>query len=187
MSHARLAALALASISLLAAGCGKSSKSSSNASSAASATPTTASTTTTTTDASRGTATVKAASGRPLTRAQLIARADAICARTDTKLATILVLTTKEFARVLPQIAAYASSEARELSRLVPPANMAHSWSQLLGDFHLYGEYTNTIDGYARANNLHAASPLIDKADALRQETKLLAGREGFKRCSRSR
>lgn len=185
MLHTQLAALALAAISLAASGCGGSSKGkATSAAATATATTTSATTGSIATPATLPTTTV-APTGKPLTRAQLIAHADAICARTNLKLSTVSAVDKNEFARVLPQVAIYFSSESSELGKLVPPTGMAHSWSQIFGDIRLYSEYTNTVAKYAQANNFSAAAPLIHDAEELHQKLVILAKHEGFTYCSR--
>jgi hypothetical protein len=182
MLHAQLAALALVTISLAASGCDGSSKSKTTSTAAAA---TTTSTTAATTTATTPSITVTAPTGKPLTRAQLIARADTICAGTNQKLSTISVVDKNEFARVLPQVAIYFSGETNELSKLAPPKSMTQGWTQLLSDFRLYSEYTNTVAKYAQVNNFHSAAPLIHDAEELHQKLVILAKHEGFTHCSR--
>jgi hypothetical protein len=191
MLHMQLAALVLAATTIAASGCGESSKSTSTATQASStgasaattaATPTTA---TSTVALPAPTAPIKVATGTPLARAQFIAAADAICARTNTKLAADVIVTKKEFGRVLPQVAIYDRTETNELSKLVPPAAMAHIWAHMLKDFQSYGEYTSTVARYAQANNFSAASPIINQADDVRRTLSVIAIGQGFKHCSK--
>lgn len=181
MLHAHLAALALAVTTLAASGCGESSKtgSATTAAAAAATTATTATPPTTTTS-------VKPASGKSLTRTQLIAKGDAICARAHTKLSAMSASTQKEFARLLPQAAIYDNTESNELSELVPPASMAHDWAQIISSAHLYGEYISRVADYARANNFRSATPLLHASENVQKQLIAVATHDGFKHCSQA-
>jgi hypothetical protein len=172
MLYMQLAALALALAALAASGCGGSSKTGSTTAAATTPLPQTATAAT-------------VAPGQPLTRAQLIATADAICARTNARRQTVSIITRKDFARVVPEVAVYDNTEANELGKLVPPAPMAHEWAQVLGYFQLYGEYVSRMAEYAQANNLKGFSHLYEQAETLHQKLHDVATRAGFKRCPR--
>jgi hypothetical protein len=177
MLHAQLGALALAATALVASGCGGSSKSGTTHTVVATAATTTANSSTV------PTAGEKVAAGKPLTRAELVARANAICGSTHTKLSAISVKTGEQFTRVLPQIAIYDSVEFKELRKLTPPASMAHEWARIVGGVHLYSEYVNRIANYAQANNSTSAAPLFRAANALHRQLVALAAHNGIRHC----
>jgi hypothetical protein len=174
-----LLAPTLALTMLVVAGCGGSSKSGSTTTVASTPT-TTAATATPPPNAPPA----KVATGKPLARAQLIVAADAICARTNKKLSSFTVVTQHEFARELPQAVAYETSEVNELGKLVPPASLAHTWAQILGDFQLYNEDISRVTQYAQANKIRTAAPIIESSNVLHQKLNILAARTGFKHCS---
>jgi hypothetical protein len=186
MLYAQLAALALAATALVASGCGGSSKSQSSSSSTIAA-----ATTTTATAAPAPTTpstTVAVATGKPLSRSQLIAQGDAICARTTTKLLPITIESKSQFERLIPQIAIYDKTEATELSKLVPPASMARDWTQIVNDIHLYGEDISRVAQDYQANNENAAGQLYHTAvDIVLEQRTAVAKRDGFKHCSLAR
>lgn len=180
MLHARFAAFAVAaSTALAASGCGSSKP----ASTSSVASPTT----TTTVPPSVATTPVTLATGKPLTRAQLISRGDAICASAITKLTATTVRSTPEFARVLPQAAIYLGTEAEGLSRLVPPASMTRDWTRIVNDIHFASEYTTKSAQYLKEKLEKSAGQLYAKANLLNAQSKAIAKRDGFKRCSRVR
>lgn len=172
MLHIQIAALALAATALVVSGCG-----SSKAASTTTASTTAATSTVTTTP-------IKLATGTPLTRAQLIAQGDAICASTLTKFGTITVKTKAEFLRVLPEGAIYLTTEAEELGKLVPPASMIHDWTQIVNDIHFASEYTTRSDRYFKEKQANTANQLYAKANKLVKQSRVIAARDGFKRCS---
>jgi hypothetical protein len=183
MLRTQLAALTLAVTTLAASGCGGSSKDTANPN--ATTGTTTAGATGASVSAPSSTA-VKVATGNPLSRTRFIAAADAICAKTNTKLAAVTVITTREFARQLPQVVLYDATEINELSKLVPPTSLARDWSTMLNDFHQFTEYSRTVAKDVQAHNMKAVSPIIVSAQNLRQELNRVATRAGFKHCNRT-
>jgi hypothetical protein len=178
-------ALALAAIMLVASGCGGSSKTDSTAKVANTTSTATTATTASTTAPTHTVTAVKVATGKPLTHAQLIAAGDAICAQANTKRRAVVVITPKDLARNLPQIAIYDNTETNELGELVPPASMAHQWAQILADFQAVGEYVSNMSQYAQANNLTSVHAFYVKAEASHEKAIVIAKQAGFKRCSR--
>jgi hypothetical protein len=183
MLRTQLAALTLAVTALAASGCGGSSKDTANPNATTGTTTPGATDTSVSAPSSTG---IKVATGKPLSRARFIAAADAICAKTNTKLAAVTVITTRELSRQLPQVVLYDATETNELSKLVPPTSLAHDWSTMLNDFHQITEYSRTVTKDVQAHNMKAASPIIVSAQNLRQELNRVATRAGFKHCNRT-
>ena len=185
MLHAGLSALALATIVLTAAGCGSSSKSTTGTTAAAS-TPSTARTASIPTPPAQTLPahTVKLVTGTPLTRARWIAAGDAICARVNRKVAGNPVVTAADYARLLPEFAAYYSKEATDLSKLVPPASMAHDGEQLVNGLQLLSEYLIKASQPYAAGNTSAGRQLFKAALLVQQRPIAVAKRDGFKQCT---
>lgn len=181
MLHTYLAALALAAITLVVAGCGGSSKTESATTAAAVTTPTT---TTTPAIPPVATTSVKLATGTPLTRARLIAKAEAICEREHNKLLTVSLRSQSDYAREVPQVAIYDSIELHELSKLVPPASMDKPWVQVLSLDQLFSEYINRIANYAQAKNYSSVVSVLKVAEQVRKQLFALTKRDGIKNCS---
>ena len=176
--HIHLAALALVAVTFAAAGCGGSSKTTT-------ATATTASSTTTPdTTTSTSVAVVKLASGRPLTRAQWLARGDAICARLNSQLGANTVKSTKEFARALPVAAAYERAELARLVKLVPPPSMATDWQQFLTSTQQWAENSTKLGESAQGGHFTLTAPLVITTRNLHEHLAGIAKRDGFKECS---
>ncbi len=168
MLHARVATLA-AAIALAVAGCG-----SAKTQSQSTATATT-------------TAAVTIATGTPLTRAQLLAKADVICERANTKLKTMSARTIPAYVRLLPQMALYYNSEAESLSALVPPASMEPAWKQIVNDVHLYGEYEISTARYAKEKQEKLATHEYKNSVATATQWIATAKTAGFTACAHTR
>ncbi len=184
MLHIQFIALALTVSALLAAGCGSSSKTGSTTSADAKTSATTSTTTTTAAGPPKiSKVIVTAPAGKPLTHAQLIARADAICARRNANIASLTVGSQAAFKRVLPQAAIYDSTESKELNKLVPPASLAHDWSGIINTDQLFSEYVDQVVYYAQTGTRNL-SPLIRTTGVVRQQMLAIARRDGFKQCT---
>jgi hypothetical protein len=179
MLQIQLFALALAAIALAATGCGGSSKSATG--NAAATTPSTARTAPTPT---RPAHTIALATGTPLTRARWIAKGDAICARVNREVAGTPANSVSDYARLLPQIAAYYSKEATDLSKLVPPTSMAHDGEQIVNGLQLLSEYLSKSGQAFQAGNVSAGSQLFRTALTIQEQPIAVAERDGFKKCT---
>jgi hypothetical protein len=175
--------LTLAVTALVVSGCGKSGKTTTTA--AATTPPTTSSAASTATSAELppGT-TVKVATGTPLTRVQLIAKGDTICARANRLVDTVNVTSKNEALAGFGRALVYEAAEEKELVKLVPPASMAQDWGTIVNDFHRYVEYAEAASREAKAKNVKAIVALIKPAEALHERLNALAARDGFKYCS---
>ncbi len=185
MSRKQLAALALAAISLAAAGCGSSK---SEATSTAAST-TTASAKTTSTSVAEPPATtlptvkVTVARGKPLTRAQWIAKGDKICGRYQAEIETLSVKKVSELPRVLPQEAAYVRAELGQLVKLVPPAAHAKEWQQLLNATLQWAEGSDMLASQPNLGGALLSSPVGRAVIAVHSNVVQIANHAGFKVC----
>jgi hypothetical protein len=179
MSSTKLAALTLAATAFAASGCGGSSKS---GTSATTATSTAAASTTAQTPATSEE--IKVVSGTPLSKAVWIKKGDAICAKANAKLDSTTAKTQQDFARLLPQTAAYERAEATELSKLVPPDAQLDDWQRIIVSLQKFSDFSLKAGEYAQVKNFQAASPVIVAANSEQQQLVALAKRDGFKACS---
>lgn len=183
MLHIQLVASALLAGALLASGCG-SSKPTSTTAAATTTSATTAASTTAEKAPQISKAIVTPPAGKPLARAQLIARADAICARRNANIASLTVGSQAAFRRVLPQAAIYDKTESKELNKLIPPASLAHDWSGIINTAQLYSEYVDQVAYYAQ-NGTRNISPLIRAAETVRERMLAVAHHDRFKHCAK--
>ena len=133
-------------------------------------------------------ATTLAASGcgsspKPLTRAELTAKANAICKTVTVRLAKSSIKTQRDIARVAPELASFEQTALAELSKLVPPAELANDWKQFVAGAQTLAENTLKLGEYAKANNLKGAKGLITSSQAVQQQMTATAKRDGLKDC----
>lgn len=185
MKGSRFAALVLGVTTLVAAGCGGSK---SAATTASTSTPSTASQTATQATTQTATSTAStAASGQPLTSAQLIVQADAICYGVNAKRAAITITSNAALAQALPRVAAYDREELSELSKLVPPASMANDWKAIILRTQTVANDTAKLVAFLNTNpHLLEGRPTLLKIKQAEAELATVAKRDKFKDCAQT-
>lgn len=168
-------ALVLAASLFACSGCGSNAKSTQSTSATAPQT--------TTGEATRPSPVSTKSSG-PLTRTELIIKADAICYGINAKRATIKYSTPADYIRLLMPFAEYQSAAVTRLSKLIPPPSMEHSWRKIVAGARTVADITGVAIQYVRANKLDSTHPLEVKLARARTEMTSLAKREGFKDCA---
>ena len=96
-------------------------------------------------------------SEKPLTRAELVSKADTICKTVTAKFSTKSPRTVQDIARVAPELAGFEQKALSELSKLVPPADLESDWKQFVAGAEMLAENTSKLGELAKANNLKAA------------------------------
>jgi hypothetical protein len=162
MAPKRLAVCVLASAALAASGCG-SSKSSSNDNSVSGTT----------------------ASANRLTRSELIAKGDAICARVNQRVFSNPARTTADLVRLTPRLSEYELAAAREMEKLNPPTSLLSDWQQIVAASKTLAEHTGELGEQVAKKNTVAARATLSTDATLQSELFAIAKRDGFKVCSR--
>ncbi|HTD57259.1 MAG TPA: hypothetical protein VK672_00040 [Solirubrobacteraceae bacterium] len=122
-------------------------------------------------------------SPKPLTRAELTAKANAICKTVTVKLAGHTIKTQSDIARVAVELAAFEQAALNELSKLVPPAELASDWKQFIAGAQTLAENTQKLGEYAKVNNLKGAHGLIVSSQAVQKQMVTIAKRDGLTGC----
>lgn len=123
-------------------------------------------------------------SAKPLTRAQLLHRADAICRKVNTKLSSTKIKTEKDLVRALPKLAGYEQEGLAELSKLIPPERMAEDWKMIVAGAQTLADDVAKLGEDAKAKDLKAAHAVVDEIGKVQQRTTAIAKRDGFKDCA---
>jgi hypothetical protein len=125
-------------------------------------------------------------SAKPLTRAELTSKANAICR----KVAAKLVASTKgesgsqqALARIAPELATFEQSALTELSKLMPPADLSSEWKEFVAGAETLAESTAKLGEYAKANNLTSARSLILSAEKVQAQMQATAKHIGLADC----
>ncbi len=175
MRRTTIAALVVSGATLIASGCGESTKSSSKSTTAGSAVGGTSAATENT-----------AQSGKPLTRAQLISAANAICARVNSRRAATSIESISDYVTLLPALSAYEQSAAAEMAKLTPPSSLAHTWQKIVAGNELLAHNTASLGEYAKANNLKGAQGLYVANHQTEIQVTVAARKAGLHNCVRS-
>jgi hypothetical protein len=122
-------------------------------------------------------------SSRPLTRAELTAKADAICKTVTAKISSKRVNTQQQIGRVAEELASFEQTALTNLSKLVPPAELESDWKQFVAGAQTLAENTAKLGEYAKANNLKAAKGLIVSSVATQKQMVAIAKRDGLPAC----
>ena len=180
------AALVLAASALAVAGCGGSSKTESTATSAASTTPSSTTTAQSTAPTTTTSQVIKIQKGKPLSHTVWITKGDEICAIANLRRHATTAKTEEQVARLAPQISGYDHIEAVELSKLVPPSNMAGDWKLIIANVQKISEFAAQLGEYAQTHRYNAAAPILASAVGVEERLGSIAKRDGFKQCASS-
>ena len=123
------------------------------------------------------------ASAKPLTRAELVSKTNAICKTVTAKFETKSANTTQEIARIAPELASFEQTSLSELSKLVPPAELASDWKQFVAGAETLAEHLSKLGEYAEANKLTEAHKMLIASETIQQEMRAIAKRNGFTEC----
>ena len=149
MSAARLAVLTLAALAFGVMGCGGSAKSANPTAHTETGGQTVAKTTG---EAQPGTGQARGA--KHVTKAELLVKANAICARIRARVRREKPASIQALGREAPGIASYEHEALRELDQLVPPASLRHNWKRVVRGIELLASDAATLGEYARAKRL---------------------------------
>jgi hypothetical protein len=122
-------------------------------------------------------------SAKPLTHAELVSKANAICKTVTAKLATRSANSVKDIARIAPELASFEQQALSELSKLVPPATLESDWKQFIAGAELLAENTAKLGEYAKTNNLKAARGVIVSSETTQHQMQAIAKRNGLAGC----
>ena len=181
---ARLSLLVIVTGALAIAGCGGGGVASKNVSSGAGSTVAADSSVATTDTTS--VSTTESSSTSPLSRSQLVARADTICRRLNAELgsAKYYIRTQQDVIRVAPLRAATETGALTELEKLTPPASVASAYQRMLVARHTLIEDIVKLGQDAAIRDKEAEMPLFASSAAVVRQMGLAARDSGFKYCS---
>ena len=122
-------------------------------------------------------------SSKPLTRAELTAKANAICKTVSAKISTKSVNSQQEIARAASELATFEQSALVGLSKLIPPAELESDWKKFIAGAQTLAENTAKLGEYAKANNLKAGRSLIVSSNNVQKQMVVIAKRDGLTTC----
>lgn len=181
MPCTRLAAVALAMVTVGAVGCGgsgaKATKPSGSGTSMASSGPTS-------TVAKQSSSTPgKPQANQAPTRAAFIANADAICRRLNKEAATLITTSLHTVGTTATPLAGYYRAALAELHTLAPPRELAGTWNSMIADLQQVPASLATMGRFALDNDMKATVNAELKVQKLQQHRTAIARRHGFTDC----
>jgi hypothetical protein len=121
-----------------------------------------------------------------LSRSELIAKADAICARVHAEYHANGYTTSQSIAHLAPLVAGDEQTGVDELRALHAPASMVSDWNMIVDVDQIVADNTAKLGQYAKENNLKAATPLYTANLKRQKEALTAAARDGFKECAKA-
>jgi hypothetical protein len=116
--------------------------------------------------------------------ARLIASADPICRRFNKQLISAARSESSNIAREAPRNAAIELQAVGALSKLSPPASLAHDWTQMLAYRRTLAQELVVLARDAQAGNAAGMRALGVSKKRVRQKLTQLAARDGFNDCT---
>jgi hypothetical protein len=126
------------------------------------------------------------ANGAQLSKAQLIAQADAICQRLNTELVATKAkgTGTQDIVRDVPHHVALERSSLAELVKLDPPGSLAKDWQQVLEQRGKLAAELAQLVKAAKNNDQSSVTSLVLEKEQAHLALSKSAKRLGFKDCS---
>lgn len=125
-------------------------------------------------------------SSKSLTQAELVQKANSICKRVSTEIASVNAHpanNAKDIARIASKLTAFEQSALVELGKLVPPDQLASDWKQFIAGAETLADNTAKLGEYAKTNKMQAAQGLIKSSTTVQERMKSIAGNDGFTEC----
>ncbi len=126
------------------------------------------------------------ASTGPLTKAELIAKADLICKGVTDKLEATSLGSQQAVAEFAPKMAAYEHAAVAEMKKLTPGADLTKDWKQVVASMQMLAENTDKLSEAAKKVGNFVNSERVLGSVNLDSRRPLLATakRVGFKDCA---
>jgi hypothetical protein len=121
-----------------------------------------------------------------LTKSELIAKADAICAHVHHEYHAHGYTTAASIARQAPLVAAAEQAGVNEMHKLTPPASMAADWNKVIAGAQTVASDTATLAKYAKEGNRKAMTSLFATGLGSQQQALAVAARDGFGDCAKA-
>jgi hypothetical protein len=122
-------------------------------------------------------------SSKPLTRAELTAKANAICKTVTAKMASKSAKNEQQISQVAGELASFEQTALADLSKLVPPAELETDWKKFVSGAQTLAENTAKLGEYAKAKNLKAGKVLILSSENTQKQMVVIAKRDGLTAC----
>jgi hypothetical protein len=131
-----------------------------------------------------GVAVAGCGSAAPLTRAQLVSRANALCTQLHNKMQQVGPAKTKQdLARIARKLASFEQQQLEAMHNLTPPASMASDWKQMIEGAEEIAATASTLSTEVQLKKNKAAGEALKQLGKVEQHMKPIVERDGFTSC----
>ena len=124
-------------------------------------------------------------STKPLTRAQLVSHANALCTQVQTKMKQAgPAKTTQELAQLADKLASFEQHQLESMRKLKPPSSLAADWKQMIEGAEEIAEDAGTLSTDVQLKKEKAAREALQRIGNVEQHIPPLAKRDGFTSCT---
>lgn len=121
---------------------------------------------------------------KPLTRAQLVSRTDALCVRLHAKMkAAGTASGTKQLAVLARKLASFEQQELESMRELKPPASLASDWRHLVEGVEELAETAGTLSTYVQLKQNEHIAEALKRIGSIEHRVSTIVKRDGFKSC----
>jgi hypothetical protein len=121
-----------------------------------------------------------------LTRSQLIAKADPICAGVNHELTIVNAVTKRQsLRRVAVEVGIYDQRAFAQLKKLKPPAAMTSDWNVILTSIHTLGKDIPELGEIASAKNPKLNAKILGEFNTAQSDRATAAAHSGFDNCAK--
>lgn len=132
-----------------------------------------------------GAAVAGCGSAKPLTRAQLVSHANALCTQVQTKMKHVgTVKTVQGLALAAHKLAGFEQHQLESMKQLKPPRSLAGDWKQMIEGAEEVTEDAGTVSTDVQLKKNKAAVEELKQIEKVEQHLSPIAKHDGFKSCS---
>lgn len=124
-------------------------------------------------------------SAQPLTRKQLVAKANAVCSTLHKKMKEVGPANSPgELAHVAEKLAGYEQQQIEAMRKLTPPKQLASDWKQMIEGAEELSESIATLSSALQAKKKKQAEEALKQTATVEKRVTAIAKRDGFTACS---
>lgn len=124
-------------------------------------------------------------SAQPLTRKQLVSKADAVCSRLHRKMKSVGPANSPgQLSHVAEKLAGYEQQQIEAMRKLIPPKHLASDWKQMIEGAEEISENVATLSSALQAKKKHEAQEALKQTGEVEKRVTTIAKRDGFTACS---
>jgi hypothetical protein len=120
----------------------------------------------------------------PVSQAELTTKGNAICKRVHTRLIRLSKGKGEDLEQIYAKAAGYEQIALNELGKLVPPADLASDWKQILSAMSALAENSTKYSQLAAAKKTREADNLVNVYGPIKHQGVAVAKQDGLEECA---